>query len=385
MNGESAPRFTRDGSRDLERRLALTCERIRTGVEAALPHSRLEGLVLAGGYGRGEGGVLRTEAGERPYNDLEFYVFLRGPRLWNERRYGHRLEELANRLSPSAGVHVEFKLDSLSRLRCSPVSMFAYDLVSRHRILSGPVSLFAGCGHHLDATRIPLAEATRLLFNRCTGLLLVKELLGRRALDAEQRDFIGRNLAKAQLALGDAVLAARGQYHWSCLERARRVDALDQSSEWPWLTAVQEHHAVGVQFKLHPHRTHSSERFRSRHGALSELASQVWVWLENQHLNRTFASASDYALSSVNKCPETAPWRNFILNLKTFGPRSAFVRHACRYPRHRLLSTLPLLLWNADSSAPAELLRHSQRQLQTAAADWAGLVQAYKRVWRSYG
>ena len=385
ITAANAQRFTRDGSRALETRLSLLCERIRTAVDSLLPAGRLEGLVLAGGYGRGEGGVLRTSEGERPYNDLEFYVFLRGPRLLNERRFGHHFEELGARLSPTAGVQVEFKLDSLPRLRRSPVSMFAYDMVSGHRIIQGRPDLFKGCEHHLEAERIPVAEATRLLFNRCTGLLLAKELLTRGGLTEEEHDFIGRNIAKAQLALGDALLTARGQYHWSCVERGRRVAALPASPEWPWLAAVQEHHQHGVEFKLHPSRSSSNELFHQQHAALSNLAAEVWVWIESRHFNRRFASAADYALSPINKCPGTPAWRNLLLNVRTFGLRAAFVREACRYPRHRLLSTLPLLLWNPELPAGKELLRHAQQQLQTRAEDWSGLVNAYKRVWRSYG
>ena len=37
----------------------------------------LQAVVLGGGYGRGEGGVLHTPAGGRLYNDLDFFVVSR--------------------------------------------------------------------------------------------------------------------------------------------------------------------------------------------------------------------------------------------------------------------------------------------------------------------
>src|SRR5206468_4075679 len=77
------PRFTLDGSDALENRLAQLCERIFTGVQSLVPSHKLEALVLGGGYGRGQGGVLRTQSGDQPYNDLEFYVFLHGSRQEN--------------------------------------------------------------------------------------------------------------------------------------------------------------------------------------------------------------------------------------------------------------------------------------------------------------
>src|SRR5689334_13225307 len=144
MHSPPKKRFTIDGSDKLESHLAGACARILKEVQSIVPAKKLEGLVLAGGYGRGEGGVLRTEAGDKPYNDLEFYVFIRGNRLLNERSYASELRRLGERLSPDAGLHVEFKVDSISRMRSSSVSIFSYDLASGHRILFGDATLFKG-------------------------------------------------------------------------------------------------------------------------------------------------------------------------------------------------------------------------------------------------
>jgi hypothetical protein len=381
-------RFTLDGGDGLEAELARLCERVLDGVRSLVPASQLEGLVLGGGYGRGEGGVLKTEIAEGPYNDLEFYVFVRGQRWWNEHQHGEPLRELGTRLSAAAGLHVEFKCDSLRRLRHSPVSMFTYDLVARHRLLHGNEDLFQGCAHHLDASKLPLSEATRLLLNRCTGLLLAQELLRETSLTSEKADFIGRNLAKAELALGDAVLTVFGQYHWSCLERHHRLVRLAPSLSGSPLSAigyqVLHHHQVGVEFKLHPRRLHSTQaEFEQRHSELSGLASQLWLWLENRRLNRCFSSLEDYCSSRANKCPETPAWRNHLLNLRTFGLKGALGRMGGRYPRERLFNTLPLLLGAAEASN-ASAVPHLQHQLQTSASGWAELVAAYKRIWPGY-
>ncbi|PYL00604.1 MAG: hypothetical protein DME19_04505, partial [Verrucomicrobia bacterium] len=76
------------------------------------------------------------------------------------------------------------------------------------------------------AERIPLCEATRLLMNRCSGLLFARERLECAEFSPVDADFVERNLAKAQLAFGDAVLTAFGRYHWSCLERHKRLKSL---------------------------------------------------------------------------------------------------------------------------------------------------------------
>src|SRR3954463_4447745 len=99
-----------DGSEQLEARLAEFCRTISYSVQKLIPPSKLEAIVLAGGYGRGEGGVLRTAEGDQPYNDLEFYVFTSGSALLNSRRYRGALGRLAEELSKCAGLHVEFKV-----------------------------------------------------------------------------------------------------------------------------------------------------------------------------------------------------------------------------------------------------------------------------------
>jgi hypothetical protein len=374
-------RFTIDGSDALEQNLARLCAQVTDRVRT-LMGQRLHALVLGGGYGRGQGGVLCTDTGEEPYNDLEFYVFARGSRLLNEKRFRTPLAELGEELSSSASLHVEFKLDSFRHFRRAPVTMFSYDLVSGHKLLHGPSNLFEGCAHHTDARAIPLSEATRLLFNRCTGLLLALEKLDAPDLTPEAADFIGRNLAKARLAFGDAVLASFGQYHWSCLERNRRLNMLRFPGPLPWIDKVRHHHDLGVQFKLHPVRTAKSRQdFTSDSNELSNLGHQLWMWVERRRLNQPFASVRDYSVSTSPKCPEMPAWRNILLNLRSFGARSAATPLLYRYPRERLFNSLPLLLWDRAS----ETRQHLQAQLQTSASDWRGLLAAYKSIWPSYG
>jgi hypothetical protein len=340
---------------------------------------RLEALLLGGGYGRGQGGVLKTETGDQPYNDLEFYVCLRGPHWLNERRYGTALHGLAETVSGIAGVDVEFKMLPLGKLRSSPVSMFYYDLVVRNRRLWGAERLLDGCSHHRDATQIPLAEATRLLMNRCSGLLFAKERLEHDPFTLEDADFVGRNLAKAQLAFGDVILTVYGQYHWSCGERAERLKRIN--SEFPRLVEVQRNHRIGVEFKLHPERTASPRALLlERHQELSALARELWLWLESRRLDHSFESIRSYAQSRHRKCPETKRWRNCLVNLKTFGPRALFSRRLTHYPREQVLETLALLLWTPDIR-DSDLLPRVQSALSTSSGTFPELIHAYRSVW----
>jgi hypothetical protein len=372
-------RFTIDGSAALEEHLAATCDRVRAGVQSLVPAKKLEGILLGGGYGRGEGGVLRTPTGDRPYNDLEFYVFIGGQALLVERKFREPLHRLAERLSPEAGLEVELKVLTRHKLRRSGPSMFYYDLITGHRQVLGDDSLLAGCEHHAHAAAIPLHEATRLLFNRCSGLLFCLERLRRPEFGSEEADFVGRNLAKAQLAFGDVLLAAHGQYHWSCRERQRRLAQSAVGEGMPWAETIKAQHAAGVEFKLHPARSSETrETLAARHVELAELGRQLWLWLESKRLRVATSSARAYALSAVDKCPETSSLRNRLVNARMWGVAGLAW---ARYPRQRLFHALALLLWEPATRSNPDLSRRLRHELRTEAGDFAALVSAYQQLW----
>jgi hypothetical protein len=260
--------------------------------------------------------------------------------------------------------------------------MFDYDLALGHRWLLGDETLLRGCEHHRIASDIPLSEATRLLMNRCSGLLFARQRLESPQLTLEDADFVGRNLAKARLAFGDVVLAAVGQYHWSCLERGKRLQHL--TVPFPWPARIRSHHAAGVRFKLHPRRTSASITvLRSEFEELRALGLVLWLWLESRRLGVLFQSARTYGVSPVDKCPESRRWRNFLVNVKAFGRPAVFAKESTRCPRETLLNTLPLLLWEPWRQ-DRQLTHHLQEKLQMRSAAQQDLTEVYRRLWLQF-
>lgn len=260
--------------------------------------------------------------------------------------------------------------------------MFYYDLVCGHRWVLGNELMLEGCDHHRQAFRLSASEAIRLLLNRCTGLLLARPYLEHEIAAEDKSDFIRRNLAKVQLALGDAVLTIFGQYFWSCRERHTRLLRLTPKQDMPWLEEVQQHHAAGVEFKLHPTRAAESwESLCAEFAHLSALSLRLWLWLENHRLKQHFANIRDYAFSPVNKCPESQWLRNRIRNTLAFGPEMFWNATSARSPRERLLNSLPLLLWEKDHLKEPDTLKKLQTELGTFSSTIPGLINAYKNLW----
>ncbi len=377
-------RFTVDGSERLEQHLAKICAEVCAGVQEIVSPERLDGLLLGGGYGRGEGGVLQTDDGEKPYNDLEFYVFVRGSTLVAERRFRSALHTLGHELEAYAGVEVEFKIVNRLTVKRSVPTMFFYDLVSGHHRLFGEADLLDGCDHQRIAGRIPLHEATRLLMNRCSGLLFSTERLARRVFTAEDSDFVGRNCAKAELALGDAVLVAHEMYHHSVRQRAANLRILRPAIHIPHMAELLAFHDRGTEFKLHPRVSRESrDVLQSRLEHISSIARDVFLWLEGTRLGTEFASPRAYTASELDKCPETPAWRNSLVNIRAFGLAS-LGEQPLRYPRCRLLETLPLLLWEPAALSDADLSLHLTRRLNQPTTDFTSAVAAYTGLWHRF-
>jgi hypothetical protein len=378
------PRFTLDGDDALERQLAQTCARVLSGIRGLIPAEKLEAVLLGGGYGRGEGGVLRGPGGDRPYNDLEFSVAIAGNRHANEFRFARRLEVLGHILTHLADVEVEFKITSHAELIARPVSMFSYDLVVGHRVLWSQPHLLGlpGCQHHRGAESIPVVEATRLLMNRCSGLLFARVELEHEPFTPAAADFVRRNIAKVQLACGDAVLTAFGRYHWSCLERRHRLEQLAASEPWPWLDAVVRHHATGVEFKLHPTLDESPHaELAALHAEVTALALQCWLCLEARRLGRAFPTAAAYATDPGDKCPGTKRLANFALNFRANGFRFRNPPNPWRHPRQRIFHTLALLLWEPDTFTAPALRTRLATELNLRSRPITEWLPAYRALW----
>ena len=377
-------RFTRDGDDALEWHLERTCARIVSGIRGLIPPGKLEAVVLGGGYGRGEGGVLRDGRGDRPYNDLEFYVAVKGSRHVNEIRYQRRLDVIGEILTHLADAEVEFKITSLAQMAARPVTMFSYDLAAGHRLIWGGAStdLQAVWDHHGRPENIPQEEATRLLMNRCSGLLFARVQLGQEPFTPSAADFVRRNIAKAQLACGDALLTAHGRYHWSCTERHRRLGELARERRSAWYDAALRHHATGVEFKLHPESGPISRDVLSeRHAEVTAFALKCWLWLEARRLGRTFSSVRAYVDGACDKCPGSSLFFNVLLNLRADGFRPRARPAPWRHPRQRLFHSLALLLWEPEAIDDPVQQRRIETELNAHGTGIGEWVAAYRALW----
>ena len=236
---------------ELDRLVDDACAGVGAAVAAAnVP--RLAGVVLGGGYGRGEGGVKGNgERGTALSNDLDFFAITEDGASGAEMAaIAAALEPISREWTAKLGIDVDFTVRTPWRIRHDERRIMVQELVRGYFDVAGRKGevLFAGVARH-PAEGIPWGEAARLLMNRGMGLLLAREAAGRglpalpsaggasnddsKMSDAD-RGFVNRNINKCVLGAGDARLVARRGYRWRAVERADALgDALYRAAvEW---------------------------------------------------------------------------------------------------------------------------------------------------------
>ena len=212
----------------------------------ALRIPRLAGVVLGGGYGRGEGGVIEEC---RLSNDLDFFAITEdGASAAEIAAIAAALEPISKEWTARIGIDVDFTVRTPWRIKHDEERLMIQELVRGYFDVAGQrgETLFSAI-RRIDAAEIPWTEAVRLMMNRGMGLMLAKckienvecRIADGRSSNAEcrmapERDFIVRNINKCVLGAGDARLIARRAYAWRLANRASALgDRLyAQAAEW---------------------------------------------------------------------------------------------------------------------------------------------------------
>ena len=204
---------------------------------AALRIPRLAGVVLGGGYGRGEGGARKNADGEFILsNDLDFFaVTEKGEGDDATVPIADALRPVSEKWTAKLGIDVDFAVKTPWRLKHDEERIMVQELLRGHFDVAGDKGekMFAGIAKR-DAAALPWMEAARLLMNRGMGLLLARARHGEQGNGEREKDFVTRNINKCILGAGDARLVARNAYAWRAEDRAETLgDSLYRAAiEW---------------------------------------------------------------------------------------------------------------------------------------------------------
>lgn len=276
----------------------------------------LAGVVLGGGYGRGEGGVKPDGTLS---NDLDFFaIAAEGATDRDAAAIAAALSPLGADWTARLGIDVDFTAKAPFRLRHDADRLMIQELLRGHADVWGApgTTLFAGIPLR-DAADLPWTEAIRLLANRGMGLLFARE-------PSRTPDFTARNIMKAVLGSGDALLIARHAYRWPAPDRrdALQSPLYARALAWKfrprpappctwdeardcWLSAASE-----VRTAARPRRTlRDAARWLARRRTLGPLRT-----LAQDPVLRLF---EEIAAAIQSPDPKTTP--SLLLDWQTFG------------------------------------------------------------------
>ena len=264
---------------ELDRLVEESCASIgRENESLAVPH--LVGVVLGGGYGRGEGGVMErgtgngergTGNGEMLSNDLDFFVVADGdiPEAEAVASIGAALKPVSEKWTKRLGVDVDFAVKTRWRLKHDEERIMVQELLRGYFDVAGEkgAAMFDGIERR-PAESLPWMEAARLLMNRGMGLLFAGEG-GER-----ETGFVARNINKCILGAGDARLVARRRYAWRAEDRAKALGDALYSAALDWKFKPGEEPVCGWETARKVWQEAFYEVYESSRASSSRLSRQ---------------------------------------------------------------------------------------------------------------
>lgn len=315
----------------LEERLESHFARVRASFEQG---GWRGSLVLGGGYGRGEGGVMQGPDGPGFSNDLDYFLFDDAPGIPRLRAWCREIERTE---SARLGIDVEIKCLRADSIGDAGRSMMFADLVAGHVVVAGKAGFLAEMRERLDFSRIDAEEAAHLLWNRGSGMFFSRCRMGRQG----EMPFVIRNHAKLKLALGDAWLCLDGKYSPKCRERAGLLEHSALPNE---LAPIRDWHAEGVEFKFHPFAGGMTwPELEQEAGSLIAAWGLVYLAVEQRRLRRQLPGFAAYLAVPRLLCG-TSYAKNLLLALRDQLKRGGCLRPLGDYPRAGLMRALPCLL-----------------------------------------
>lgn len=355
--------YTAWGDPHIDRHVQGLLDRVVQAVRAEMG-ADLTAMVLAGGFGRGEGGVLRQPGGRlHVVNDFDIELVYPEPlgrlasKLRVQWRHRRRLAALAEQLATEFGMkQVDLTLRGESSLAVREPRLADFDAYHGHRLLWGDADPLARQRAFAPSEISPF-EGTWLLRNRGIGLVLARlylDLPG--ALRPEHRENFYIELNKSVLAAGDALWILSGRYHVSY---ARRKDSFAELAAlgYPGYDTLRRLYDQAAEYKLRPVvDQYPGQPPMALWQQVAALHVDFFLWHEGRRLGRRIASLGDWSDWSLTqprpRDPTGALRRRLERRLGATGhcpPSMAGLRH------DRLASVAcPLALLAARSAVAAD-------------------------------
>lgn len=262
--------------------------------------SGIRSMILAGGFGRGEGGVVRDNGQIIPVNDYDIVLVV------SKKLDRDKLDRIRKRLAKELGIWwVDISAYSLAQIKRLPYSMYSHDLKYGGHVFWGDETALDHVPE-MGLTRMPLKEGELLFFTRIWCFLgSFKQDFYHQEMTGDEKFLMMNQISKAVCACIDANLILQGLYHVSYQERLRRfVELKKQDTRYIKLATV------ATEFKLRPYKE------------LDQDILDLYFEIKEIFLQEMFAFVS---------CMYQKKFKNWNEYLKTYFIKFEHLCKACAY------------------------------------------------------
>ncbi|QOR61944.1 hypothetical protein ACM66Z_00170 [Sulfurovum sp. ST-21] len=257
-------------------------------------------LILIGGYGRGEGGIVLENGKYRPHNNLDLLYIHNG-------NISTETVELANSklqdISKKYDIGIDMSAISKQKLMRLNGLVVSYDMRFGHRTLLGD-STFLKEHEAFSLYSIDPADVRQLLVNRGTLLLINRVLLSKPLLTKNEKKLIIKHAIKAIIGYGDALLYFNNAYHWSYAQKQVNMSELKNIDK-----SIKDLYSQAILFRFMPDYD-------------SYLTKDLKAW--NDTLIRTLSSIH-LECEKINLSENDLNWENYFkkaLEYKSYSHQS---------------------------------------------------------------
>jgi len=243
------------------------------------PNKQTAALILIGGYGRGEGGIVQENGTYHPHNNLDLLYIYNG-------NINTKMSELADsklqEISKKYGIGIDMSAINRQKLMRLDGLVVGYDMRFGHRTLLGDSS-FLKEHQAFSLYNIDPADVRQLLVNRGTLLLINRLLLNKETLTKDEKKLIIKHAVKAIIGYGDALLYFNDSYHWSYAQKQLNMSELKNIDN-----GIKDLYSEAILFRFMPdYDTYLKKDLKAWNDELIRMLSSIHLECERINLSES--------------------------------------------------------------------------------------------------
>ena len=222
MDKQAWGKFTVCGTEVVEELIRNMIAEIVTVFEESLKPTDYEALIMLGGYGRGEGGVVIEDGVEKPHNNFDFILLSKNRTDEENGKMKQELMVKVGEKSRKLNIGIDMSVISASKLQHAACRIIWFDMRFGHKTLLGNAE-FVPSLTRFSVDKIPAWDARNLLVNRGTLMIINDLLLEKEELNEDFKKLIVKHIIKAIIGYGDTLLFFLDDYSWSYVGKQKNM------------------------------------------------------------------------------------------------------------------------------------------------------------------